>query len=595
MTKKPASDVRMTDGTFDWSGGVDSIAVPTVVSTLTPNGLQRNQLAWLNNGTVRDGGIRQRSGWNKMLSVADGKSLFQGGYIYQPDYGEPYLVCSIGGEILSITLNSAPAITSLSAASGLYNPSGLLKSYFVQGEQFLVIQAGDLVTLPLFYDGISMRRSTGLTPGYAGYGELPPATCMDYYMGRIWYAGKPRTYCAGDIVQGPSGTLIYGFRDAILKVTENPLAIGGDGFIVPSTSGDIRSICHSANIDVAQGQGKLFIGTPKAVYSLSVPVTRSDWIAADATKQPFQAVAQIGNGMVNDRSVVRVNGDLFFQSLEPSVRSLAVSTRYFGQWGNTPISANEFRAMQFNDRSLMAYGSGIEFDNRMLQAILPRQSACGVAHDAIIPLDYTSISDFGRDLNPVWEGMYDGLGVLQLYTASFGGLERAFALTVSKTTGEIELWELTTSSLFENGDNRITTVIETASYHWDSEYELKQLESIELFFDQLWGKVDFQIWVRPDQHPCWFFWGQFEECAARTSAEAGDMGYPVSQLNPQYRASRIVGRPAQGCNTSVGRPFDWAYQFQVKIVFTGRCRLRGLLLHAFQKSKSPFDGLACNI
>jgi hypothetical protein len=109
---------------------------------------------------------------------------------------------------------------------------------------------------------------------------------MVYYQGRIWYA-QGRIYTAGDIVGGPSGTLANQFKDSILKVTENPLALGGDGFAVPSTAGDIRALSYSANLDTSLGQGPLYIFTRRQVYQLSVPVTRADWIAATSNNAAF--------------------------------------------------------------------------------------------------------------------------------------------------------------------------------------------------------------------------------------------------------------------------------------------------------------------
>ena len=48
MATKTNGDAKyLPDGSFDWSGGVDSSLVTTLQSTLNPGGLSRNQLAWL--------------------------------------------------------------------------------------------------------------------------------------------------------------------------------------------------------------------------------------------------------------------------------------------------------------------------------------------------------------------------------------------------------------------------------------------------------------------------------------------------------------------------------------------------------------------
>ena len=106
--------------------------------------------------------------------------------------------------------------------------------------------------------------------------ELPAAGPMVYYQGRIWYAYY-RSYTAGDIVGGPSGIPGHriSMRDSILKVTENPLAIGGDGFAVPTQAGNIRALQYAANIDKALGEGTLYVFTRKQIYALDVPISRT--------------------------------------------------------------------------------------------------------------------------------------------------------------------------------------------------------------------------------------------------------------------------------------------------------------------------------
>ena len=77
-----ASNVRITDGSWKWLGGVDSGKVPTIASELIPNGLKRNQLAWMTNCTVRGGGVTPRTGWIRLAKVHPGNALYQGGFLY---------------------------------------------------------------------------------------------------------------------------------------------------------------------------------------------------------------------------------------------------------------------------------------------------------------------------------------------------------------------------------------------------------------------------------------------------------------------------------------------------------------------------------
>lgn len=603
--------VIITDGSIDFSGGVNSVCVPTLQSDRNPNGLARNQLAWLDNAGVRDGGILPRSGYKYLQTVSTGTTLFQGKFLYAPLDANPYHIYSIGGRIYKV--EEGAAVVDLSAVFGLVNPPDQPIAFFVQAEQFLIIQAGDNVTLPLFWDGAILRRSKGLAqtnppppPGTPGINEIPAGTAMDYFMGRVWYA-QGRVANAGDIVGGPSGTLAYDFRDSVLNVTECPLVLGGDGFSVPAQDGIIRGLAHSANIDAALGQGRLFMGTRKGIYALNVPVTRNDWIATTKNTAPLVTVVQLNNGWVNDRGITTVNGDLFYQSLEPAIRSLNQSIRYFGQWGNKQISNNEQRILQYNDRALLKYCSGIYFDSRMYQTALPVQADRGVVHKAIIPMDFIPISSFDRDSQPNWEGMQEGLDILQMTSGDFGGRDRAFASVVSRRrTSDIELWEMTN---FEKDDiapdpdnakvlreNRVTWVIEFPAFTWGDETSLKKLVGCELWVDRLFGTVQFSMEYRPDSQACWILWHIWKKCSTRNSEEGvnAPVGYPLVPCLESYVANMSLPYPDPSkCANVMGRPANVAYQIQPRLVIKGFCRVRGIYLHAEPVGRKLYDKLTC--
>lgn len=606
-----ASDVRLTDGQFDFIQGIDSGKVTTIRSELVPNGLERSQLAWLTNGTVRGGSISQRLGWVKLTSLTGYTSgmlngLYQGGWMYDPETANPYLVLSISGHIYKVLCEPPYTITDLSVQFALFNPDTEPKAFFCQAEQFLVIQAGDYTTLPLFWDGTTLRRSIGITntalgASAPGVNEIPAAGPMDYYMGRLWYA-IGRSYSAGDIVMNHgSGTAAYDFRDSVLNVTESPLCFGGDGFIVPSNAGNIRALAHSSAIDTTLGEGQLFIFTRKAIYKLVVPVDRTTWIAVDGNNQPSQTLVQRINGTYSDRSVVAVNGDLFYQSFD-GIRSLMLAVKYFEQWGNTPISSNENRVLDFNDRSLMSSCSGIQFDNRLLQTCLPIQTASGIAFNGVIPLDFDLISTLQEKKAPAWEGMYEGLQFLQLFQGDFGGLQRAFTIIVSKLTGDLELWELTSNQRFDfiggdpNATNRVIWFAEFPAYNFGKPLELKKLVGGEIWFDKLYGSVDIEVHYRVDADPCWQQWHRQTICSAESSCETvtDPVCYPIQPYREGFKwPVTLPSPPMPGCESFSKRPMNIGYQFQVRVALKGWLRIRGLILYADEVQKSIYQGLNC--
>lgn len=686
--------VRLVTGQLSWGAGVDSSRVTTIASQRIPDGLPQNALSWANNCGQRGGGITQRTGWKKLCRITDSAGLYNGGWMYQQTTALPYLITAISGQFYRIRVDTDNSIDNIT--QGNVFPADQPLYHFTQGMEFMVAQAGDYVTNPLFWDGTTMRQSNGITgnvaqpgstvrnftvvdffkipavagtrvvslssiyPGvngeqgvlrgvggqfdigtftimahtlvapftvtirtdtsnYIGHNfppsnyeftltaaivpvlinELPPAGPMVYYQGRFWYANY-QIYTAGDIAGGPSGSNVtptfYQLRDSVLKVTENPLAIGGDGFLIPSQSGNIRALQYVANNDANLGEGTLFIFTRQQVYALDVPITRTDWIAADSNSPPHQRVVQRNNGGVSDRSIVAVNGDLFYQSLEPGIRSLFTALRSFSQWGNTPISNNINRALAFNNRELMRFSTGVEFDARMYQGILPEQRPQGVVHRAIAPLDFDPVATMGAKTPPNWEGIHEGLDILQLFNGDFGGRERMFAVVVSKEDSGIDLWEITNDLRYDNIDTRVDWYVEFPAFTWGREFDMKKLDGGELWLDKLYGTVMGKVWYRVDSNPCWQLWHIFQLCTARSSCE--DVHNPICYPAEVFRESGKIPiqfpvPPLAECNMIDARPMNIGHQFQIKLELSGWCRVRGLLVYATPFLKAPFGSLDC--
>lgn len=604
----------LIDGSMDWSGGVNSIKTTTVASSLTPNGLQRNELAWLINGTVRDGGITPRSSWRYLFTINDGTGKYQGGVMYEPtDGSDPYIVAVISGvvylvDLIAGTVTAAPPAPPFVPTSPTI-PTTIDRCHFQQAEEFLVIQAGDFVTLPLIWNGTYdnfLGQSTGLTPGGGGTPMIPAAGPMDYYMGRLWYA-RGRQWGAGDIVYGASGTAPYNSRDAVLYVVENPLCAGGYDFLLPGPDANIRAIKHTANINTQLGQGQIFAFTRRSICSMEVPISRYDWILAgndgsdgsapaDRNTMPVQRVVQLRNGSVNDWGIVQVNEDLYYQSFEPGIRSLATAVRYFKQPGNVELSAPVDRLVRYNDRNLMQFCSGINFNNRLLMTQMPLQTDQGVVHQALISMDFLPSSTPAQNLPPVWEGSHEGLQFLQLFEGDFGGLPRAFAIARS-STGEMQVWELTTSydvDYNKDGDNRVTMVIEWPAFDFSDPLSMKKLVSAEIWVDRMKGEVEFAAQYRTDGDHCWNLWHMWKKCSARDSSELiPPSAYPTTPYCENYSPRMNLPLPPNACSPSSKRPMNVGYQFQPRLVIKGNARVRGILLKAEKVDQALYDDIVC--
>src|SRR3989442_10251433 len=141
-----ANGLRLVTGSLDFSGGVNSGRVTTIESASMPGGLKANQLAWLTNGTVRGGGVTARTGFKPLVQGAAWSGLYQGGWLYEPDFAFPYLVLQIGGRIYQVRVDSDNSVHDLSKQFNLTQPPLVDQAFMEQGEIFLVMKAGGIFT-----------------------------------------------------------------------------------------------------------------------------------------------------------------------------------------------------------------------------------------------------------------------------------------------------------------------------------------------------------------------------------------------------------------------------------------------------------------
>jgi len=284
------------------------------------------------------------------------------------------------------------------------------------------------------------------------------------------------------------------------------------------------------------------------------------------------------------------------------VRSLQTAIRNFQQPGQIPISNNINRVLAFNDRALLHFTSSIYHDTRFLQTVLPYTTPLGVAFKGIASLDFNPLSSFQETLPPVWDGVWEGLAVLQLFQANIAGRDRAFAAVVG-TAGDLEIWELTTTEKFDrnaNGLARTEWSFEMACFAWGDVHRLKELETFKFWIDRLVGTVEFRLEFRPDSYACWLPWRSWKECSARDCTELLDdpcngSGYPspVEPFCELFKTTMTMPKPPASCIASSGRPANQGYTFQLRLTVKGWCRLRGVFGYALPRVEAPFAGQIC--
>lgn len=412
--------------------------------------------------------------------------------------------------------------------------------------------------------------------------ELPAGRMGAYGLTQNWMSlVDGLSYIASDVSRGPSGTYAYNFRDAVLKTAD--LTFRGGAFAIPGAGNFITSITFIANLDVALGQGSLQLGTAKFMASNLAPF---DYSNPPATG-PILTYSLLGYGPLGQNSTISANSDIFFRSTI-GLGSFILARRNFVEPGNTPISHEMERVINFDNQTLLPYGSAVTFDNRKLDTCTPSATSQGVVHTGLIATNYDSISSMQEKQPPVYDGLWTGLNVLQLVSGLFNGTERCFAFTFNVTLSRIELYEIFPSDsrrFFDDGSVPITWSFETASLFLDDvkpSNVLARLTNGEFAVDDVVGRVNFQIYYKADQG-CWTPWHSFSICSDTAGA-------------PQYFPRLGIGEPtSENCDAILNTTTRDAYTFQFKWVITGRCRFLRARFQAVTLPTPKFPAPICNV
>lgn len=555
----------------------------------SPRMLPPDQLAFAINCTMRGGLPRTRPRLSKVIlaytdsQVRTGATTgrFQTASFYQSfGGGQNCLIAAIGGRIFRYNVVSTPLVEEISIPADL-NDSTIPINWMWQSEDFLIIQNGQAD--PLFYDGTKLVRSKG----YAA-GELPAGCMGAYVQGRNWMVlPDRRSFIGGDLVYSHGYSDGYGGRAAVLQIKENTFISGGGAFAVPLNAGEITAMCNVAIADTSLGQGPLQVMTQTSVYSVQVPLERTQWAAVDF---PLMTIGLPNYGAVSQDCAVPINGDIWYRSLD-GIRSYQIARRDFNTWVNTPLSDEMEKVIQLDSDQLLGFASGVIFDNRYLITCSPQPYENGVYHQGLIALDFNNISSITTRSNPCYDGLWTGLKILKILKGIFGGRERCFIFALDKD-GLICLYELSHDTLesrldFNGQDMRVESVIESRSMSYaDGGNALKKLFTSDMFLDRLSGDCHFEFAYRSDEDPTWRPWHQFNLCAL--AKDCATKGCPTFQnVQPQFRTYVRMPQPDDDCNPSTGRQYRTGYEFSVRMKVTGQFQLNRLLVWANPAPETP--------
>lgn len=153
--------VTLYDSVSTFENGMDSLTNPLL--------LDRKTLAFANNCTVRGGFVTDRPPYSKShltyvwpsdeVQTAVEEGLFQGSAYYQPDSGDQSLIASISGRLFQFTIAANIVTVREITIPGDPNPASGTQAWIWQAENYIIVNDG--ISLPIFFDGVSSRRSAG--------------------------------------------------------------------------------------------------------------------------------------------------------------------------------------------------------------------------------------------------------------------------------------------------------------------------------------------------------------------------------------------------------------------------------------------------
>jgi len=579
-----ADKTPIFDGQTDFSGGMDASRSPELINP--------NQIALGVNVTVRGAYPATRPAFNKLRLDFAGdteaesywnENFYQGTGYFNPSGNTPGFTTSVGGRIFNLqpqgirTFQVTDITPKLSTGSLDVNSARLTKAYFTQASVYQVIQDGQ--SLPFIFDGSTVRRSNPEVP------EVPTGAVMAYGQSRLAVA-LGNQFLIGDINGGATN---------VLSFTETTYLNGGGSFLLPMNMGNVTGMIFTAKQDTNTGQGTLLVFGESGVISVDLSIPREQWQTSQIVTVTLTDI-----GTLADRALQTVNADILFRGKD-GIRSYRDARAEFGPYsvGNFGRTAMSYEIGPYLDVDTLAwqpYVSAVNFDNRYLMTTQPtRLGGSGPpVFRAIAAMDFIAVTALRYNQPPVFDGLWTGLNVYQLTQGQFASGLRCFAFvrgTDNLGNQQLQIWEITKNAGLDNGICPIQCAIESRSFLFNSALGYKRLNYLRHWSDQIQGRVDWTLRLKPDQYPGWALWQKWTDQAPTQTCN--NTGCSIPNYQPQYRSGRNATLAPEGClsDGSMAWRYRTGFSYQVRLEWSGVARLNKLLFQAQPQDIPKLDCL----
>ncbi len=481
----------------DWQQVSQGLCIEGVNSAVRPDLIGQNQVAWMINGTVRDGKPRTRIGLKQVLILPNGK--FQGTGFYSNSGGR--LMFSIGGKLYRAFLVGND-FTYEEVTLGFDNAPNLDDAWMVETPSGFVVQ--DNQSSPIIYNGSVTRR--------AAIDEVPIGSAMAFGNGRLWVVTKGgRNLKAGNIYDGDIGSE--------LLFTETEYLLGGGAFYYPF---DLTGLGFLPVNNTASGYGSLMVFGSRNLISLRAEVTQRDlWQIIPG----FQTIVLDGIGTPSHHSITRVDQDLYWRDEQGQIRSVRSAAQEAQGPGNTSLSREVSRIVNYETPAWLRLCSGVYVNNRLLFTAAPLINTPlpqNIVFQKLISLDCAPLASIRGKAPPAYDGEWTGAYILRVVQGTFRGEKRSFA--VVQRGMQNSLWEFTDGlredSYLDGGNPAKITPIESSvefrRFDFGDPSAPKCLTRCDVYPSQIEGDVEVSVYWRVGNRNQWNLWGSFDACAEMT-------------------------------------------------------------------------------
>ncbi len=566
-TEIPKS-VPMVDGWTGLIGGMDANRRPRLID--------QNQYSLGINITTRGGFPQTRpSILYRALTFQNDENeewfktqIFQGAFNYtyvgaskNISVSKEVLVCMVGGRLWKIDKCSLEVEELTPGGRAGRNSRCGSIAYFVQAEQWLVVQDG--TSAPILWDGGVARRSN------TANNEVPVGTIMAYGQGRIWLISGPQLL---------AGDLVGSYPNAVIGFTEQSF-LATNGKLFPSyTIGEIRALQFIPQQDTATGVGSLLVIGDRGVSSVYAEKERSEWVTG------ISRVTLINIGGTGHRNVTSINGDVWIECPD-GWRSYRHARGEQDKWYQLPMSEEVSIFTDTTAENIKPYSSAIFYDNRLLATVGAIWQNGRASFRGLIALDFNVLSTFGEATKPAWEGLWTGVNIMQFVRT----IHSAFIFGIDES-GSTALYEITKTAdtpikdLRLGGPRAIECELVTGAYVFTQQQRSfaigasaqKQIENGDIFLRDMKDRCIIDVEFRRDGEPCFSPWNHFDVCA---DADLCDVGCSMIPYAPQYRNRLRLGDPRytteEECDVLPNQmqQMSFFYEIQQRVLWTGRMTL----------------------